>query len=174
MDSRGVHADRGPIHISLIESSLVLRFKFWSVRGFNLLEVVIAAFIFSASCIAFLGVWGQQVRALEKTRHRLVANFLAEDLIEESMAAGYQKTHVTDADHPAQLEDIKMKISTRGPSSKGLEDWEEIEVLYHVSREVTIFGVAGKDKLKQVVVKVTWDDSTKVGEVVLETILAGF
>ena len=49
--------------------------------GFNLLEVIVAAFIFSVVSVAFLGVWGQQARAMEKSRHIMVANFLAEQLI---------------------------------------------------------------------------------------------
>lgn len=141
-------------------------------RGFNLLEVVVAAFIFSVVSIAFLGVWGQQVRAMEKSRHLMVATFLAEQLIEESRAGGYLQAKLTEESEGPEIEPIIMTTETRNHSDPNV--WDAIEVTYTTSREVRQFGDPDNDKLKQVIVKVSWEDTTKTGEVVLETFLAGF
>ncbi len=141
-------------------------------RGVNLLEVIVAAFIFSAVSVAFLGVWGQQVRALEKSRHVMVATFLAEQLIEETMAGGYPQAKLTDPSEGPELKPIVMTTETRNPSNP--DQWDEIEVTYTTSREIRQYLDPSDDKLKQVIVKVSWEDTTKTGEVVLETFLAGF
>lgn len=145
-------------------------------RGFNLLEVTVAAFIFSVVAISFVGVWGQQVRALEKSRHIMVATFLAEELIEESMAKGYEQSKLTDPADPTtmELDPIEMFHYSRDPQGQ----WQEMKVYYTATREVKVFNDPitanpDDDKLKQVIVKVTWQDTTKNGEVVLETFLAG-
>lgn len=140
--------------------------------GFNLLEVIIASFIFSVVSIAFLGVWGQQVRAMEKSRHVMVATFLAEQLVEETMAGGYQQAKLTDPSEGAEAKPITMITMTKNHSNP--DQWDEIEVTYNTTREVLVYGDPKIDKLKQVIVRVTWEDSTKTGEVVLETFLAGF
>ena len=146
--------------------------------GFNLLEVTVAAFIFSVVAISFLGVWGQQVRALEKSRHVMVATFLAEELIEESMAKGYAQTKVTDPADPtsSQLDPIEMSHYNRDPHG----EWQEMKMFYSATREVKEYKDPDpkaidpdNDKLKQVIVTVKWEDTTKTGEVVLETFLAG-
>lgn len=142
-----------------------------SCRGFNLLEVVIAAFLFSVVSISFLGVWGMQVRGLEKSRHVMVATFLAEQMIEESMSGGYERSKITKPDEGPEVEPIVMTTETRNPSNPN--QWDEIEVTYTTSREVRPFLDPDVDKVKQVIVKVKWEDTTKTGEVVLETFLAG-
>lgn len=145
-------------------------------RAFNLLEVTVAAFIFSAVAISFVGVWGQQVRALEKSRHLMVATFLAEELIEESMAKGYEQAKLTDPGDPTsmELDPIEMVHSSRDPQGQ----WQDMKVFYTATREVREYSdpstaVPADDKLKQVIVTVKWEDTTKTGEVVLETFLAG-
>ena len=138
-----------------------------SEGAFNLLEVVIAAFLFSIVSVAFLGVWGMQVRGAEKSRHNLVATLLAEQMIEEVMGQGYELTKESkDSDPP--MEPIKIQTESRGANGV----WETIDVFYQPEIEVKEIG-GGGDKLKQVTVKVTWQDTTKTGEVVLETYLAG-
>ncbi len=149
-----------------------MRFSFRQrSRGFNLLEVTIAAFIFSAVSISFIGVWGQQVRAMEKSRHVMVATFLAEELIEESMAKGYEQSKLTDADEGPEEIPIVLTHETRDPRNH--DQWNEMEVEYTATRRIQTYGNPDTDKLKQVIVKVTWVDTTKTGEVVLETFLAG-
>lgn len=141
-----------------------------------MLEVTIAAFIFSIVSISFLGVWGQQVRSLEKSRHLMVATFLAEELIEESMTDGYERTRLTE---PATgLVEVPITIVTEFRSPDDPEEWDEIPVTYITTREVKTYVPPGStdpddEKVKQVIVRVKWQDTTKTGEVVLETFLAG-
>jgi hypothetical protein len=129
--------------------------------------VVIASFLFSTIAVAFLGVWGMQARGLEKSRHSLVATMLAEELVEETMAKGYETTQITEG--PPEPDEIFMETESRGPSG----EWTSIPVTYTSERTVAPIGDPDKDKLKMVTVKVTWDDSTNIGEVVLVTYLAG-
>lgn len=140
--------------------------------GFNLLEVTIAAFIFSAVSVSFLGVWGQQVRALEKSRHLLTATFLAEEMIEEAMAKGYAQLKADEG--PQDIPVNEVFHYSRSPNGT----WEEMQVTYSGSREVRTYSDPlssdpDDDKLKQVIVTVKWEDSTKNGEIKLETFLAG-
>lgn len=141
--------------------------------AFNLLEVTIAAFIFSAVSISFVGVWGQQVRALEKSRHLMVATFLAEELVEESMAKGYNQTKLTPQPEDIETDTITMTTETR--NAQGVDQWDTINVDYTWTREVRLppNSDPDNDKIKQVIVKVNWTDTTKTGEIVLETLLAG-
>lgn len=143
-------------------------------RGFNLLEVVIAAFIFSVSAIAFIGVWGMQVRGLEKSRHTLVATFLAEEIVEQAMADGYERTAPT----TMPLDEVPYDIDTESLNpTTGV--WERHSVTYVTTMQVT--EIDGEDpntdidddKVKQILVRVTWEDTTKTGEIVLETFVAG-
>ena len=127
-------------------------------RGLNLLEVMIATFVFSSVSIFFLGVWGQHVRANEKSRHYLVASHLAESLIEEKLSMGYG---AVPADPTPEDRPFEMIIKNRGA---------EITVEYRATVLVTEIGAA-EDRLKSVEVRVTWDDSTSTGEVFLETVL---
>lgn len=137
-------------------------------RGFNLLEVVIAAFIFSVSAIAFLGIWGLQARSVEKSRHKLVATLLAEQLAEDSLEAGYERTRLTEDGEEPENNDIPIITETKDP----MGDWSTTEVLYHWEKRVSNIG-GEDDRLKKVEISVTWQDSTKAGEVKLVTYLAG-
>ena len=134
-----------------------------SSAGFNLLEVVIGAFLFSTIAVAFLGVWGMQARGLEKSRHNLVATMLAEQMVEEAMAAGYERAK--------DQEPTPIKMETEFRDKTGA--WSVIPVEYTTEQTVAPIGDPDEDKLKLVTVKVTWEDSTRNGEVVLVTYLAG-
>lgn len=124
-----------------------------------MLEVVVAMLIFSTVTIAFLGAWSYHVRASEKSRHYLVASFLAESLIEKAISQGYNGLEVKPEEGEA-----RMKITARGT---------ETEVVYKTFQNVTEIGDLSVDRLKSVVVVVTWEDSNKTGEVRLETVVAG-
>ena len=146
-----------------------------SKRAFNLLEVVIAGFIFSTVSVAFLGVWGMQARALEKSRHHLLATKIAEQLIEDSMEKGFERMAATrgrnqpeSADNPETAEHI-LTMELRSPSG----EWGTVETTYHTSVSVDPVGDVDDDRLKKVVVSVDWDDSSKVGQVKLVTFLSG-
>ena len=135
--------------------------------GFNLLEVVIGAFLFSTISIAFLGVWGMQARGLEKSRHSLVATMLAEQMVEEAMTEGYERAKVTEGE--PETDTIDMATESRDRTG----EWSEIKVTYSTEKTVSVIGDPDDDKLKLVTVKVRWEDTTRNGEVVLVTYLAG-
>ena len=120
-----------------------------------------AGFIFSAVSVAFLGVWGLQIRSLEKSRHNLVGTMLAEQYIEQAMESGYER--VGD-----DTDDIPMELETRGADVT----WTTIPVAYRVVVDEEQVGPE-EDKLKKVEVTVTWEDSTKTGRIKLVTYLAG-
>lgn len=149
----------------------------WQDRqsGFNLLEVAMAGFIFSVISISFLGVWGMQVRGVEKSRHNLVASMLAEEIIEEAMASGYERTPLTaeneDLDDDGEPDPLRSEITMETEMRDAQGVWNTIPVLYRTEQVVNEIGT-DTDKLKQVIVKVTWDDSTHTGEITLVTYLA--
>ena len=138
------------------------------IGGFNLLEVVIASFIFSVTAVAFLGIWGLQARSVEKSRHKLVATLLAEQLAEDSLEAGYERTRLTEPGKEPENKDIPIITEVRDPQG----NWTTSEVFYHWEKRVTEIG-GEDDRLKKVEISVTWQDSTKTGEVKLVTYLAG-
>ena len=137
------------------------------VSGFNLLEVVMASFLFSTLAVAFLGVWGMQVRATEKSRHKLVATLLAEQLAEEAMTKGYELMRKTEG--PPEPLTIPMETESRGANG----EWTSIPVTYTATTTVKEINDGPDDRLKQVIIEVTWSDSTQTGKVELETYLAG-
>ncbi len=139
--------------------------------GFNLLEVIIASFIFAGISVSFLGVWGMQVRAVEKSRHLLVATYLAEQIMEEAISEGYEQLSVSE-DGAEELEDIEIVNENRRKTGPA-DQWDEQIVLYRVTREVFEEGATSDDRLRRIVVRVTWDDTTKTGEVLLESFVAG-
>jgi len=120
-----------------------------------------AGFIFSAVSVAFLGVWGLQIRSLEKSRHNLVGTMLAEQYIEQAMESGYERVR-------DDTDDITMELETRGADGT----WTTIPVAYQVVVDEEQVG-PDEDKLKKVEVTVTWEDSTKTGRIKLVTYLAG-
>jgi Tfp pilus assembly protein PilV len=136
-------------------------------RGFNLLEVAIAGFIFATISVAFMGVWGMQVRAVEKSRHSLVATMLAEELIEQAMDDGFERTALSKPDDKP-LDTIEMETEHRGPGG----NWSTIPVTYYPERAVTDIGT-DEDRLKKVEVTVKWEDSSGGGSIKLVTYLAG-
>lgn len=93
---------------------------------------------------------------------------LAEQMVEEAMAEGYELVKVTEEDE-TEPKVIEMGTESRSPTG----EWVEIKAKYTTSRSVQQVGDLDDDKLKLVTVKVTWEDSTRTGEVVLVTYLAG-
>ena len=133
-----------------------------------MLEVAIAGFLFATVSVAFLGVWGMQVRSFEKSRHHLVATAIAEDLVEQAMEAGFERTPVTlPGDDPA-LPPIDMITEHKGPDG----EWSEVTVWYEAAKQVEEIGTPD-DKLERVTVEVSWKDSAGGGTIKLVTYLAG-
>lgn len=107
-----------------------------------------------------------QVRRLEKSRHHLVATMLAEAMVEQTMDDGYERTQITKPDEPV-VAPVEMETEVKSPSGA----WSVIPVTYQTSKTVEVLG--GKtDKLKKVVVNVSWEDSSGGGKISLTTYLA--
>ena len=116
-----------------------------------------------------------QARALEKSRHHLLATKVAEQLVEDSMEKGFERMASTrgrnqpeSADNPETAEHV-LTMELRGPDG----EWGTVETTYRTSVSVVEVGDPVEDRLKKVVVLVDWDDSSKVGQVKLVTFLAG-
>lgn len=133
-------------------------------RGFNLLEVVVGAFIFAITSVALLGVWGTHYRSLAKSRNKIVANFLAEAVIERAISDGYDGI----ADNSS--------TTTTQTVTTGLNG-QMIDVVYTVQTDTLRFGnvnvvaPAREDKLKKVSVLVTWDEPGGTNKVHIETVV---
>lgn len=61
----------------------------YGVRGHNLLEVVVAAFILSSALILVAGIWSTYYTSANQSRNTLVATNLARTVLEEQSANGY-------------------------------------------------------------------------------------
>lgn len=133
-------------------------------KGFNLLEVVVGAFIFSVATIALVTVWGTHYRAMSKSRNKIVANFLAEGVLERALAEGYNGL----SNGGTVTSQFPMETTLNGTL---------ISLTYDVTTEVQRVGnfnvtpPAREDKLKKVTVTVAWTDTTGPSTVVLETIV---
>lgn len=58
-------------------------------RGHNLLEAIIAGIIFSVVAVFLMGIWDMQFKAMLKSKETAIASFLAERVMEECIAAGF-------------------------------------------------------------------------------------
>lgn len=87
-------------------------------RGHNLLEVMIAAIIFSTACLLFLGVWSSFYSAQSLSRSRLAAASLARAVMEQKIAAGFYSCEpaTPDTDPIAQGE-VNSKTEIRGKTT---------------------------------------------------------
>lgn len=116
-------------------------------RGMKLLETILASLIFSTVSIGLMGLWTNYARAMEKSRHFIVASFLAERVTEECLTLGYNGV---DAKATAVPYEYKLAHTIKG---------ERIESVYEVSIDVKpVSGLLGP--AKSVDVKVDWQDST--------------
>ncbi len=136
-----------------------------SVGGFNLLEVILGAFIFSTVSIGLMGVWISHHRSLGKSRNNVVANLLAQAVIERAIADGFFGL----PDSSSTL--VKQTVTT---SLNG----QVIDVGYDIQTDISRFGVvaplppAREDKLKKVSVRVSWTEPSGSRDLTLETIVA--
>jgi type II secretory pathway pseudopilin PulG len=59
-------------------------------RGHSLLEMILAAILFSSVAVGILAVWVMQHKAITKSGNVLVAQYLGERLMEECIAAKFE------------------------------------------------------------------------------------
>ncbi|MBI3927404.1 MAG: hypothetical protein HY319_17835 [Armatimonadetes bacterium] len=122
--------------------------------GFNLLEVVVATLLFNLVVVFSIGLWATHARTLEKSRHRMVATFLAEQTMENALAEGFYGVK-------NGADTIAMKTTVHGTVTT---------VKYDYSVEV---AETDDPNLKSIVVKVKWpDDDAQIREVRYETLLS--
>lgn len=112
-------------------------------RGLNLLEMVLALFIFSSIMVALFNMWGFHARALASTRNQMVASFILSQKLEESVALGWTATSQAPAavtvTHTAKGQDVPV------------EYWTQVDVA-----DQSAGGVVG---LKSITVRVWWEDT---------------
>ncbi len=116
------------------------------VRGYNLLETILAGVLFSIVSVGLIGLWTNYARAMEKSRHRIVASYLAEKVMEECLALGYDLVDGKAANSPVVHE---LTHKYRG---------QTIPTRYQV-RVGVVPNVGGLDT-KAVKVTVEWHDTT--------------
>jgi type II secretory pathway pseudopilin PulG len=119
-----------------------------SGRGFNLLECVIAATIFSGTVLLFLGVWTNFYAAQAKSRNRLAATSLARGVLEQRIAAGFAAS--PPGDYP--VETVALATQIRG------KDLETVLTYQFYSEDTTPPG-APANSYRKLEVVVRWEDS---------------
>jgi Tfp pilus assembly protein PilV len=119
-----------------------------SKRGFSLLEVVIAVFVFMTTVAGVLSVWTAHARGIEKARMTLVANQLGEELMAECQAARFEL--VDEFHDPAPGSDPPVEIDF-------IVKDKEISAKFY--RSVTVTEIV-PGAIKEVRVRVEWTDAT--------------
>lgn len=61
-------------------------------KAFSLLEVIVGTFVFLVIMSALQGYWITVSRMMESSRARMAVGFVAEELMEDIMAKGYERT----------------------------------------------------------------------------------
>lgn len=124
--------------------------------GHNLLEVIIASFIFSVAALSFVGVWSHFYSAVTHSRNRIIGNALARGFLEEKIAWGYQACVPTGG--PVAGAPIVVESEFRGRPSNC-----EFNSSYQVNDATTTF--------RRVQVSVAWKDHTGQKDVRYEAYL---
>ena len=122
-------------------------------RGHNLLEAIIASFVFLIMVVFSSGLWITYSRAIVNSRDRLVATHLAKNVLENVVDLGFDSAR---SEGPFVL---TVELETDGVA---------VEIPYTYSTVVTL----QESGLKRVLVQVAYEFKDKVSEVELETLLA--
>lgn len=125
--------------------------------GHNLLEMILAAFIFSTVALGTTAVWIQHSRVMAQSGGRLVGQFLANQLMEECIAAGYDSVGTLTGPRP----EIVMNEIVRDVNKS---------VTYVPT--VTVVEPTGALTMRLVTVRVEWDEQNGRGFVEYESQLA--
>lgn len=120
-------------------------------KGFSLLEVVIASFIFLTVLVAYQGYTLTMAKMMENNRGRMAACFVAEQLLEDFLAKGFDRT-----DEIPTSGSVSLDVTMYGKPKH-----------YAINYVVNIVDV--NDDLKSVQVTVT---STAAKEMRFETLLS--
>ncbi len=118
-----------------------------SFRGFNLLEVVLAGFLFATVTSSLVGVWITYARATAAGRTMLVANHLAQNVMEQQLALGWAAVALPpDPDRKFTL------VQVVGDSEIPVDYFYSVEV-EDTSEEGNVTALS----LKRITVTVEWD-----------------
>lgn len=120
-------------------------------RAYSLLELVVAGFIFATASVALAGVFSYHYRAIGSSRLFLVAQYLARNRMEETLAAGFDKAPLF---HDAAPDPYTVTFNIRG---------EEIDTEFRVLTTV-VPGPAPPGHLS-CTVEVSWDESNRTRNV---------
>lgn len=124
--------------------------------GHNLLEMIIATFIFSTVLLGLTSVWMQHSRVMERAGGRLVGQFLANQLMEECIAAGYDLVSNLATNPASPPEPLELSETMRGIKK---------DVEYRPTITVVDTPVPGSPnaRMKLVTVRVEWDEHNGTG-----------
>lgn len=133
------------------------------ISGHNLLEMVVACFIFLTISTGLVGVWISMAKEMGLANSRLVGQHLAEQVMEECVAAGYKNVDALNGARP----DIVMKEVDRDTEQR---------FTYKVTVAVTPMGagavVGPTQQWKVVKVNVAWHDAVGDSSIEFKTLLA--
>lgn len=129
-------------------------------RGFNLLEVILACFLFALIVVFSVSVWITHYKAIGKSRYDMLGMYLATQKIEECIAKGYSGAA------PEGPLVIGIDTTARGQRST-------IDFTYEVVEEF-LPSPPNPPNMKSMQVIVNWKDPLgNPKEVRVETLLSG-
>jgi prepilin-type N-terminal cleavage/methylation domain-containing protein len=129
-------------------------------RGFNLLEVILASFLFAMVVAFSVSVWITHYKAIGKSRYDMLGMYLATQKIEEQIAKGYSGAG------PEGPLDVQVDTTVRGQNSQIIFTYEILEEF--------LPDPPGPPNMKSMMVIVNWTDPLgNRKEVRLETLLSG-
>jgi len=133
-------------------------------KGHSLLEMILAALLFSTVAVGILAVWVMQHKAVTKSGHVLVAQYFGEQLMEECIAARYDGVDSLDSTPPnPPVEPLIMEEVEKGMTR---------QIVYDATIQVQNIQVqAGVNDTKLVVVTVTWEGNDGLSQIDFRTYL---
>ncbi len=123
--------------------------------GHNLLEMIVAVFIFSFVAIGVVSIWVMHYKSMEKANGRLAAQFLASELTEQCVAAGWQGVDTLQG----SPENFTLKETVR-------------DVPKEVQYTSAVLVENRTPRLKEVTVRVLWRESGRTGKLEYKSLLA--
>ena len=133
-------------------------------KGHSLLEMILAALLFSTVAVGILAVWVMQHKAVTKSGHVLVAQYFGEQLMEECIAARYDGVDSLDSTPPnPPVEPLIMEEVEKGMTR---------QIVYDATIQVQNIQVqAGVNDTKLVVVTVPWEGNDGLSQIDFRTYL---
>ena len=133
-------------------------------KGHSLLEMILAALLFSTVAVGILAIWVMQHKAVTKSGHVLVAQYFGEQLMEECIAARYDGVDSLDSTPPnPPVEPLIMEEVEKGMTR---------QIVYDATIEVQNVQVqAGVNDTKLVIVTVTWEGNDGLSQIDFRTYL---